>query len=88
MVRKRAENGTYYHEPPYTEEEEMEIYRRMDGPITILHAPTNPVRPSQPQKNAAPTTGKIAPDPAAFRRRFCCVLFKSTIFSNVGERGK
>ena len=28
MVRRRAENGTYYHEPPYTDAEEMELYRR------------------------------------------------------------
>ena len=39
MVRKRAENGTYYHESPYTEEEEPEIYRRMNaGPFKVLNA--------------------------------------------------
>ena len=31
MVRKVADNGTFYHEPPYTDEEEMELYRQMAG---------------------------------------------------------
>jgi hypothetical protein len=45
MVRKMAENGSFYHEPPYTEEEELEIYRRMNaGPFKVLRADpkTNP----------------------------------------------
>lgn len=33
-------NGAEMHEPPYTEEEEMEFYRRIGGgPISILHDP-------------------------------------------------
>src|SRR5262245_14869358 len=41
MIRKRAENGSFYHEPPYTEEEELMLYRH--GPVfKMLH----PVRPS------------------------------------------
>jgi hypothetical protein len=54
MVRKRAENGGYYHEPPYTEEEEFEFYRRVAGgnrPLTILRAPAG--TPS-PQKMSDP----------------------------------
>jgi hypothetical protein len=50
MVRHRTEDGTgWYHEPPYTWEEEQEIYRRMDysGPIKILH--------QGPRPAAAPT---------------------------------
>lgn len=31
MVRRKDDMGGYYHEPPYTPEEEMEIYRRMSG---------------------------------------------------------
>lgn len=32
--------GFEMHEPPYTEEEEMEFYRRIGGgPISILHDP-------------------------------------------------
>jgi hypothetical protein len=42
MVRKLCDDGIhYYHEPPYTWEEEMAIYKGMDinGPVTILHGP-------------------------------------------------
>ena len=38
MVRKTAENGLFYHEPPYTEEEELDFYARINhGPFTFLH---------------------------------------------------
>lgn len=40
MVRVRTETGGYFHEPPYTEDEELELYRRMtEGPFTVLHRP-------------------------------------------------
>ena len=40
MVRKATENGGFYHEPPYTEEEELALYRH--GPaFKILH-PSRP----------------------------------------------
>jgi hypothetical protein len=29
-VRKRTANGGWYHGPPYTWEEEMDLHRRMD----------------------------------------------------------
>ncbi|MCP3459778.1 hypothetical protein [Bradyrhizobium sp. CCGUVB23] len=47
MVRKMAENGTYYHEPPYTEEEEDEFYRRVGGAssLTIAHRPASTPQP-------------------------------------------
>jgi len=33
-------NGAEMHEPPYTEEEELEFYRRIGGgPVAILHDP-------------------------------------------------
>jgi len=51
MVRKRAENGSYYHEPPYTWEEEMALYKAMVyGPegITILQA----LKPPKPKDDA------------------------------------
>lgn len=33
-------NGAEMHEPPYTEEEELEFYRRIGGgPVSILHDP-------------------------------------------------
>jgi hypothetical protein len=55
MVRKRAENGTFYREPPYTEEEELEIYRRMaSGPFKILRQSRPPSAPDQtPSKRKA-----------------------------------
>jgi hypothetical protein len=31
MVRKRADDGSYYHEPPYTKAECDEFYRRTKG---------------------------------------------------------
>ena len=54
MVRKVAENGTFYHEPPYTEEEELDLYRRLDhGPFTFLHGKRPPVEhQAQPRKSS------------------------------------
>jgi hypothetical protein len=49
MVRKISENGGIYEEPPYTEEEEDEFYRRQAaGPFKVAH-PSSP--PSQPRKS-------------------------------------
>jgi hypothetical protein len=40
MVRKQAENGAWYHEPPYTWEESRDFYRAMSGgPVTVVHPP-------------------------------------------------
>ena len=59
MVRKMCDDGIhFYHEPPYTFEEEMAIYKGMDidGPVTILHGPrpaaSKPATP--PQKPPPP----------------------------------
>lgn len=40
MIKRVAENGSIYHEPPYTAEEEADFYRRIDngGPITIVRS--------------------------------------------------
>ena len=35
MVRKLSPLGHYYHEPPYTEEEEREFYRRTSGVVAF-----------------------------------------------------
>ena len=35
MVRKISDQGTVYHEPPYTEAEQMEMYRRMNGVVAF-----------------------------------------------------
>jgi hypothetical protein len=40
MVRVKGADGGYFHEPPYTWEEEQDFYRRVSGgPITVVHAP-------------------------------------------------
>jgi hypothetical protein len=47
MVKKVAENGSFYHEPPYTEEEELALYRH--GPsFTVLHSSRPPAAPKHP----------------------------------------
>ena len=45
-------DGVSWHEPPYTEEEEDELYRRVNaGPLRILHAPKpQPVPAPLPEK--------------------------------------
>jgi len=55
MVRKMTEDGKgYYHEPPYTEAEEDEFYRRVGGAtsLTIAHRSPGPtsVLTCHPQK--------------------------------------
>jgi hypothetical protein len=40
MVRVKCDDGGYFHEPPYTWDEERDFYRAMaDGPRTVVHAP-------------------------------------------------
>jgi hypothetical protein len=49
MVKRITDNGTVYHEPPYTKEEEIDFYRRMSGgPITVLRGAPSP-QPQTPQ---------------------------------------
>jgi len=58
MVKKATKNGGFYHEPPYTEEEELALYRH--GPsFTVLHsnrppaaAPKHPLPKSPPRRPA------------------------------------
>ena len=45
MVRKRADDGTYYHHPPYTWAEEMAIYKGMDGPQPTVGTDAEAVGP-------------------------------------------
>jgi hypothetical protein len=64
MVRKTAENGSFYHEPPYTEEEELALYRH--GPaFKMIHsnrpAPAAPAR--APQKVQPQPPEESAPSP-------------------------
>jgi hypothetical protein len=56
MVFRKSEKGGGWHEPPYTEEEEMELYRRMNPKegFTIYH--------SSPRKRGpVPAVDKQAP---------------------------
>lgn len=52
MVRKLSPRGHYYHEPPYTEEEQRELYGQMSGvrAFTRPQAAESPPqrRPDQP----------------------------------------
>ena len=41
MVRKISDQGTVYHEPPYTEAEQMEMYRRMNGVVAFTRPCSN-----------------------------------------------
>jgi hypothetical protein len=53
MVRRMDKLGGFYHEPPYTKEEEMEFYRRIGGgPKTVVHRPASApktVKPKSPK---------------------------------------
>ena len=59
MVRRTGDDGGVWHEPPYTWEEEQELYRgmAMQPGATILHAP----RPAPPSE---PSPGSLPPAPA------------------------
>jgi hypothetical protein len=47
MVRKMTDNGGRYHEPPYTEEEVADLYRRTGNVVSVLRCPKSEVAPSQ-----------------------------------------
>ena len=54
MVRVRDDLGGFYHEPPYTPEEEAVFYRRTgNGPVAILR-PTSPKPSAAPKKKSPP----------------------------------
>jgi hypothetical protein len=59
MVRRTADNGAVWHEPPYTWEEEQALYRgmAMQPGSTILHAP-------RPGGSSEPSSGSPPPKPA------------------------
>ena len=51
VPQQPAANCIIYEEPPYTEEEEMDFYRRVGGgPVSILHAPKQP-KPKDDEKD-------------------------------------
>jgi len=61
MVRLPTDDGKgFYHEPPYTEEEEADFYRRVGGgPVAILRGP----------KPAAATSPQLPPRPPRMKKR-------------------
>lgn len=54
MVRKVADNGSYYHEPPYTHDEELWIYGGDVKAITVVHR-VSPAAPLPPRKAPLPS---------------------------------
>lgn len=48
MVRVRHANGGYYHEPPYTQEEEADLYARMAN-VKAFTRPAPPAGAADPQ---------------------------------------
>jgi hypothetical protein len=57
MVRRMDDKGGFYHEPPYTEEEELELYRMMSPQpgAKILHGPASPLnRGGAPSRQSPP----------------------------------
>lgn len=42
MVRKKSPSGHYYHEPPYTPEEQQEMLRRMDNVVSYTRPTPRP----------------------------------------------
>lgn len=59
MVKKYDKYGNAFHAPPYTEEEQMEMYRRMDGVVAFTRPDLKPTL-SQKQKWVRSTP----PDPS------------------------
>lgn len=61
MVKRMCDNGIdCWHEPPYTEEEALEIYAGVSarGGLTILHGPRPGVPPQLPPKAPPPPATK------------------------------
>lgn len=51
MVRVQNPDGSAFHEPPYTEEEEADLYRRANaGPMTFTRPGPTPEAVATPRK--------------------------------------
>ena len=54
MVRKLTDQGTGYHEPPYTAAEEADLYRRMGGVVAFTRpSPKGPKIEERPVPKAS-----------------------------------
>jgi hypothetical protein len=56
MVKVTLPDGTVFHEPPYTWEEQLEIARRMNGGVVSFSRVS-------PRPNAAPLPAPAEPQP-------------------------
>jgi hypothetical protein len=62
MVRRVDKFGSVYHEPPYTEEEQMELYRSMAmGPHSSFTRPTGPAKKPDLAKPTVPPSRRAGP---------------------------
>jgi hypothetical protein len=62
MVRVVCEDGSVFHEPPYTEEEEAELERRINNVVGIAIAP-RPAAPRSTAPQSGPAAAGTAPPP-------------------------
>jgi hypothetical protein len=59
LVRVKSDDG-YFHELPYTWEEERDFYRAMaDGPKTVVHAPRPAPKTEEPKSPTPADRRKI-----------------------------
>jgi hypothetical protein len=56
MVRVVNPDGSWFEEPPYTEEEQLEMYRSSAmGPRSSFTRPAGPTKPAEKKPEANPT---------------------------------
>jgi hypothetical protein len=58
MVRKVSDNGGIYHEPPYTEAEEEDFYRRTGSIVGVLKSDRRSPPAEPPQKSPLQRSAK------------------------------
>jgi hypothetical protein len=60
MVRRYSDSGkSWWEEPPYTEDEEMDFYRRIgSGPVTVFRGQRPSSSPRTSPGNVAPPSAK------------------------------
>jgi hypothetical protein len=57
MVKKISDKGGIYHEPPYTQAEEAEFYRRQGSIVGVLKSDRHAQHPPQ-RKSPPPQPGE------------------------------
>jgi hypothetical protein len=61
MVRKRDDLGGWYHEPPYTDEEIREFYKRDWTPTTVASSRPRESQKALAQKSRSNNRQNLAP---------------------------